>query len=89
MDAYNVANMKLGETPIKDTISSSWHPVKLLALFSIWMATLGNIPLWLEFARLPEMNDWRAVWFILSFAVLIAALLMMVMKYIKVNYWLK
>ena len=89
MDAYNVANMKLGETPIKDTISSSWHPVKLLALFSIWMATLGNIPLWLEFARLPEMNDWRAVWFILSFAVLIAALLMMVMSLLNWRWVIK
>ncbi|HMS28075.1 MAG TPA: phosphoethanolamine--lipid A transferase [Burkholderiaceae bacterium] len=65
---------------MKASISSGWRAPKLLALCSLWLATLGNIPLWVELARLPEMNDWRALWFILSFAIVIASLLMMVMS---------
>ncbi len=69
--------MKPSETQFKATASSGWHPGKLLALFSLWLATLGNIPLWTELYRLPEMNNWRALWFALSFVALIAAILAM------------
>ena len=81
--------MKPGETLIKETISSGWHPAKLLTMFSLWFATLGNLPLWLEFARLPEMNDWRAVWFTLSFAVLIAAMFMMLLSLLNWRWVIK
>ena len=89
IDAYNVATMKPGETLIKETISSGWHPAKLLTMFSLWFATLGNLPLWLELARLPEMNDWRAVWFTLSFAVIIAAMLMVVLSLLNWRWVIK
>ncbi|HOZ66972.1 MAG TPA: phosphoethanolamine transferase domain-containing protein, partial [Burkholderiaceae bacterium] len=81
--------MKPGETLIKETISSGWHPAKLLTMFSLWLATLGNLPLWLELARLPEMNDWRAVWFTLSFAVLIAAMFMMLLSLLNWRWVIK
>ncbi|MEY4427302.1 MAG: hypothetical protein RL535_1600, partial [Pseudomonadota bacterium] len=55
------------------------HPVWLMVFTSIWLASLGNIALWQELARLPEMNDWRAAWFGIAFAVLIAALICMLM----------
>jgi lipid A ethanolaminephosphotransferase len=56
------------------------HPSWLIVLSSIWLATVGNIALWKALAGLPEMNDWRAVWFGVAFAVLIAALLCMLMS---------
>ena len=56
------------------------HPSWLIILASIWLATLGNLALWQELARLPEMNDLRALWFGGSFAVLIAALTVMLLS---------
>ena len=32
-----------------------WNPLSLALLAGIWIATLGNWPLWLVPARLPEM----------------------------------
>jgi lipid A ethanolaminephosphotransferase len=56
------------------------HPSWLIVLTSIWLATIGNIALWKALANLPEMNDWRAVWFGVAFALLIAAMLCMLMS---------
>jgi lipid A ethanolaminephosphotransferase len=56
------------------------HPNWIMVLASIWLATICNLALWQELARLPEMNDWRAVWFGVAFAALIAALLCMLMS---------
>jgi lipid A ethanolaminephosphotransferase len=56
------------------------HPNRLIVLTSIWLATIGNLALWQELARLPEMNDWSAVWFGIAFAALIASLLCMLMS---------
>lgn len=50
------------------------HPNWLILIASIWLATVGNLALWQELIRLPEMNDLRAVWFCLSFVLLIVAL---------------
>lgn len=81
--------MKPGEKNINETNSSGGYPAKLLALFCVWLATLGNTPLWLELARLPEMNDWRALWFTLSFAILIAAMIMMVLSLLNWRWIIK
>jgi lipid A ethanolaminephosphotransferase len=65
------------------------HPVWLMVFTSIWLASLGNIALWQELARLPEMNDWRAAWFGIAFAVLIAALICMLMSLLCWRWTLK
>lgn len=65
------------------------HPNRLIVLTSIWLATLGNLALWQELARLPEMNDWRAVWFGIAFAALIASLLCMLMSMLCWRWTLK
>ena len=65
------------------------HPSKLIFFSSLWLATLGNVALWQEIARLPEMNDWRAVWFCLAFTVLITALLCLVMSVLCWKWTLK
>ena len=68
---------------------SAWYTAKLLALLSLGLATVGNIPLWVKLARLPEMNDWRAAWFGLLFAILIAALHMMVLSLLNWRWIIK
>lgn len=55
--------------------ASGVHPIWTILLASIWLATLGNLALWQELIRLPEMNDLRALWFGASFALLIFALI--------------
>lgn len=65
------------------------HPSWLIVLASVWLATLGNWALWQELARLPEMNDLRALWFGGSFALLIAALTGMLMSILCWRWTLK
>jgi lipid A ethanolaminephosphotransferase len=65
------------------------HPSWLIVSTSIWLATVGNLALWKALANLPEMNDWRAVWFGVAFAVLIAALLCMLMSLLCWRWTLK
>jgi lipid A ethanolaminephosphotransferase len=65
------------------------HPTLLMVLASIWLASIGNLALWQELARLPEMNDWSAVWFGVAFAALIAALLCMLMSLLCWRWTLK
>ncbi len=72
-----------------DDKSQGIHPIWLMVLSSIWLASVGNIALWQELARLPEMNDWRAVWFGVAFAALIAALLCMLMSLLCWRWTLK
>lgn len=65
------------------------HPNWLIILTSILLATLGNLALWQELIRLPEMNDLRAVWFGASFALLIAALIAIVLSLLSWRWTLK
>lgn len=33
---------------------SSWHPLTVLTLISLWLTLAGNLPLWREISRAPE-----------------------------------
>ena len=33
-----------------------WHPIALLAVLALWLATLGNVPLWLKLAQMPDLQ---------------------------------
>lgn len=74
---------------LASSTKTSIHPSWLIVLTSIWLATVGNIALWQTLARLPEMNDWRAAWFGIAFAVLIAALLSMLLSLMCWHWTLK
>lgn len=50
------------------------HPVMLLLLASVWLALVGNLPLWRELARLP-MDSIALLWIALCFALLTAGAL--------------
>jgi lipid A ethanolaminephosphotransferase len=75
---FNINSSKLGI-----------HPSWLMVLSSLWLASIGNLALWQELVRLPEMNDWRAVWFVVAFAALIAALICMLMSLLCWHWTLK
>lgn len=40
---------------------SAWHPISLLAVLSLWIGTVGNLPFWLAIWRLPETQGLRAL----------------------------
>lgn len=40
---------------------AGWHPLTLLTLLAAWLASVGNLPLWLGLARLPEATTWRGL----------------------------
>ena len=73
----------------ESTASRGIHPSWLIVLTSLWLATLGNVALWQELIRLPEMNDLRALWFGASFAMLIAALITLLLSLLSWRWTLK
>ncbi len=54
-----------GQTFMSRTTPASrvWHPLSLVTLLAIWLATLGNWPLWQALWRLPELqaSPWRTM----------------------------
>lgn len=69
--------------PGMNTTARVWHPLTLLTLMAIWLATLGNWPLWQALLRLPDLQaaPWRTV---LS---LCALLLSVNMVFLGVTLW--
>lgn len=65
------------------------HPNWVIFSACIWLATLGNLALWQELIRLPEMNDLRALRFGLSFVLLIFALMCTLMSLVCWRWTLK
>ena len=47
-------------TPTSQGSTTAWHPVSLLLLLSLWIATLGNFPLWTALWHLPETHGLQA-----------------------------
>jgi len=42
------------------TSRTPWHPTTLLLVLAVWLATVGNLPLWRAVWRLPETQGWHA-----------------------------
>lgn len=57
----------------------SRHPAPLLLLASLWVAIVGNLPLWRELARLP-MDSGPLLWVGLCFGLLTTAVLGIVLS---------
>ena len=49
------------------------HPAWLVLIYSLWIATVCNLPLWREWSRMPELQNLRGLAVGLGFAVTIAA----------------
>ena len=80
---------KFSKRAFEASDTSGIHPGWAILLASIWMATLGNLALWKELIRLPEMNDLRAIWFGLSFVALIFALICIALSLLCWRWTLK
>ncbi len=59
--------------PPTSTPLRTHHPVWVVVLVSIWLATVCNVPLWREVAHLPGQGTLRGWGFALAFAVIVAA----------------
>lgn len=64
------------------------HPALLLLLASVWLALVGNAPLWRELARLP-MDAGSLVWINLCFALLTIAALGLLLSLLNWPWLLK
>src|SRR4051812_19724274 len=52
-----------------------WNPVWLALLGGLWVASLGNWPLWRALTRLAELGSVQGAVFIVGFGIMVAALL--------------
>lgn len=69
--------------------TSGIHSTWVILFSALWLTTLGNLALWLELKNLPESHDLQAFGFAMSFALLIAALICMVLSLFSWHWLLK
>lgn len=62
----------------------SWHPLTLLGLMAVWLATVGNWPLWWALLRLPEIQSPRGM---LGFAGLVMIVFSAIMACLCLLMW--
>ncbi|MEK7345995.1 MAG: phosphoethanolamine--lipid A transferase [Pseudomonadota bacterium] len=43
------------------TARSAWHPTTLLAVLTVWLVAVGNLPFWMAVGQLPETQGVRAL----------------------------
>ncbi len=67
----------------------AWHPNWVALLSSVWLASVGNIALWLQIHQLPEVNGMRGLAFALGFGVIITAVLTAILSFFNWRAWLK
>ena len=65
--------------PTLSSKATGFNPLLLALAVSLWIATLGNWPLWQALSRLPEMATPRGVAFVGSFGLMLALLLLALM----------
>lgn len=65
------------------------HPGWLVLIYSLWIATVCNIPLWREWSRMPELQNLRGLAVGLGFAVTIAAAMALLFGLLNWRWTLK
>ncbi len=68
---------------------SPWHPTALLAVLTAWLATVGNLPLWLAVWQLPETQGARALSTLGGLVLLLLGLLGVFLSLLVWPRWLK
>ena len=61
------------------TTRSPRHPLWLTVTLALWLATVGNLPLWRALWALPDIAGWRGGLFMVGCALFIAATLVLVL----------
>ena len=77
------------DLPAKISGSTSWHPTHLILVLTLWISTVGNLPLWLALARLPELQSARAILGALGLALALAGILFVTLAFLVWPRWLK
>lgn len=70
LNRLRTRRMSAANTPV----AAGWNPLTLVAMASLWMATVANWPLWRALAQLPQSGSLRGVLFIAGFAATVACL---------------
>jgi lipid A ethanolaminephosphotransferase len=73
----------------KHSADKAWHPTALLAVLAAWLATAGNLPLWLNIGRLPETVGWSGAATLGALMVVLFAVTLVVLALIAWPRWLK
>jgi len=66
-----------------------WHPNWIVLIGSLWLASIGNIALWLQVHQLPEVNGLRGFAFAMGFGVIIIATLTLILSFLNWRWLLK
>jgi lipid A ethanolaminephosphotransferase len=75
--------------PTSQTHFTAWHPVGVVLLGSLWLASVGNYALWQQVHQLPEVTGLRGLAFALGFGVIITSALTAVLSFLNWRGWLK
>jgi lipid A ethanolaminephosphotransferase len=69
--------------------SRIWHPNQLLMILAVWLATAGNLPLWLAVWRLPESTGLSALTTLAGLGGVVLGLLLAFVFLLVWPRWLK
>ena len=73
----------------KSAARRPWHPLALLGVLALWLATLGNLPLWRTVWQLPETHGAHAPVMLGGLATLLLAFSLVVLALFVWPRWLK
>jgi lipid A ethanolaminephosphotransferase len=68
---------------------NAWHPAWLAVVSSLWLASVGNIALWMQVHQLPEVSGLRGFAFAIGFGAIITAALTLVLSLFNWRWLLK
>ena len=68
---------------------SAWHPAWLAVVSSLWLASMGNIALWMQVHQLPEVSGLRGFAFAMGFGAIITAALTLILSLFNWRWLLK
>ena len=68
---------------------SAWHPAWLAVVSSLWLASVGNIALWMQVHQLPEVSGLRGFAFAMGFGAIITAALTLILSLFNWRWLLK
>lgn len=68
---------------------SAWHPAWLAVVCSLWLASVGNIALWMQVHQLPEVSGLRGFAFAMGFGAIITAALTLILSLFNWRWLLK
>ncbi len=66
-----------------------WHPTALLLILALWLATVGNLPLWKALRKLPETHGLQAVVTLGSLVLVVLAATVLLLGLFIWPRWLK